>query len=253
MEDILKRIQTIDKRGTYNPHFSLYQKRIEEALIRNHKENYEEFANYTITPDEKILQACQQHAQEYTNQKQQNTKNTLIFVHPFYLPLSKSNWLLYPELKEDWNKITKSFTTLLQQNKKEKFANTILVETAHHYASLSSLLVEEGYIDKVLFTKFDSGDCLQQRAFENINNKNIFFSGGFVRNCLKNVLYQVQLQSKNSTIFGIKENLIDLIDLSLPNKKYTLHPGRSAQGFSFFNIYSTNQTIEHCKEHNNKK
>jgi hypothetical protein len=109
---------------------------------------------YTQGLDKKLLRICLDHSNAYeiTN----TCENTLMLVHPFYLHLSQMYRIRNQHMKDEAEGYVETLVGLLRRRDKSRVGVTVL-ETIHHYVAVTSLLLEQGLIDQVIFTTFDDG------------------------------------------------------------------------------------------------
>ena len=90
-----------------------------------------------------------------------------------------------------------------------KDLNIVLFDTVHHYAAASSLLLERGLVDRVVFSQYDSGAPLDEEQFAFPGTKNIFVAGGYNRLCLASSSSYIKKNNFKKNIFAIKDMIIN--------------------------------------------
>nr|MBA4405355.1 hypothetical protein [Nanoarchaeum sp.] len=141
--------------------------------------------------DKTLLRLCQEH--ELKHRTPTTHENTLMLVHPFYLHLYHMSSISYhpDKLNEADNYLT-TLLGLLEQNKREKRVNVVVLEMANAYAALTSLLTEQGIVDRVLFTLPDNGLLFHPDEFNDFQDSNIFFGGGYNGACLSTSIREIK-------------------------------------------------------------
>jgi len=161
------------------------------------KENEYKIDEYEIGNLKTLKQRCEEHAKTFEAQKNKEQKrrkslettNVIVLVHPLYLALTDMEFLdakERPESVEQAKTYLNNLFKLLRGNLDKKKVEIALVETPTHYAAASSLLVEEGLIDKVIFTRYDQGIPLNPDDKKLLDQKNAFYGGGYVGYIEKN-------------------------------------------------------------------
>jgi hypothetical protein len=173
-----------------NKNFSSWEDTIRENIVGLEKRSY--------TREElSLLRNCREHARAFSNVPE--SENVIAFVHPMYLHLSHMDQLdkrMNGEAEEYFHNLMKILKAQIPKDK----AGRVLIETAHHYAAATSLLLEEGCIDAVFFTKYDSGHFDDRGEVKGkLYGRNFFFGGGYNRRCLSAAV------EDTCDITGIKE------------------------------------------------
>ncbi len=103
-------------------------------------------------------------------------ENTLVLVHPFFLHLS--NWdYMHPFIAPHATNYILALTTVFNHRAKNNALDIVVFDTAHHYTSISSIFVERGAINKVMFTHANAGSLIDYDALKMLDAKNIFVAG----------------------------------------------------------------------------
>src|SRR6056297_2444838 len=168
-------------------------KKWEEHINENIKERSPSGGNrYEKGIDKKIFNTCKKHYKKFKNTR--NSENVMMVTHPFYLHLSHL-YKRFSEKKEIKKQAKEYLDTLFYvfdlNNKKNKI-NIVALETVHHYAYLTSTLLEKGLINDIIFTKYDSGAPLKTSRFDEFKKNRIFFAGGYNERCLSNSIRQAK-------------------------------------------------------------
>jgi hypothetical protein len=159
-----------------NPYFSKWNDVVINSVTdRNIQENNDYFGKDLI-----LLNECENHVKKYS--KPLNFETIVVLTHPLYLFLSDGSELNFIQ-KYSAKRYFNNLATLFE-NKSSIKANIVVFETLHHYADSTSKLLEEGWVDRVFFTQFDTGvpNDLSYKHF--LKNKRLFFGGGYNNRCL---------------------------------------------------------------------
>lgn len=143
---------------------------IDGSIIDNYQRGYKD-----------ILVASKQHIveQKKANKQDEEAKNVLVLVHPFYLHLSESNQLLTARAKKEANSYLEKVFKLLEVQKNRPNYSTVMIGTAFHYALGAAHLLEKNYIQDYFITHFSSGSLLDDKQLDYLKNKNVFVAGTF--------------------------------------------------------------------------
>jgi hypothetical protein len=144
------------------------------------------FLKYHYDPDKTLFDNCKSHADDFEQPLISDTLVTL--VHPFYMHLCNMRRVKEHSLEEDADRYLdrlKSFLGKLQKMpSRADSLGVVLFDTAHHYAAVTSRLVEEGLIDKVIFTEFGVGNPKDLTDLVPLRDKTIYVAGGYNNKCL---------------------------------------------------------------------
>ena len=132
---------------------------------------------------------------------------------------------------------------LLDQNKREKRVNIVVLEMVKSYAALTSLLTEQGSVDRVLFTLPDQGYLFNPDDFKDFKGNNIFFGGGYNGFCLAQSINELKGVLRLKNIKAITDLVINhpYIEKLIPNdihgmeKEDTITLEEASQLFGFPN------------------
>jgi hypothetical protein len=164
---------------------------------------------YEEGEDNLLYNECEKHAQRY--QKTVEAGNIVVIVHPFYLPLRHMRLLKtsgdLPKLRE----YMRGLTSLLERNPPGDNLGFVMLETVHHYAAATSLLLERGLVDSVVFTLHDDGYPVRPADLEQLRGKSVFFCGGYFRGgCLSRLIEMVRkMPAADERLFAISDLVIN--------------------------------------------
>jgi hypothetical protein len=153
--------------------------------------------------DGELLGLCRDHAESY--QKPCVGGNTVIFTHPFYLHLSHMDEIENDEVGQEVNDYLDNFLNFLNLSRNKSMVNMVALETIHHYAAATSLLLEEGLVDRVIFTLYDNGCPLDIDELSTFSENIIFFGGGYNKKCLSRSIREMNNKLSSGEIWAIKE------------------------------------------------
>ncbi|OGY55518.1 MAG: hypothetical protein A2912_05845 [Candidatus Buchananbacteria bacterium RIFCSPLOWO2_01_FULL_40_23b] len=163
---------------------------------------------YQEGKDKELFELAQTHARVY--EREIESSMVIMLTHPLYLSLSHMNYIDSDEGRRDVEKYEDDLLHLLSMNKSSQSrVGVVLLETLHHYAAASSLLVEAGLVDRVVFTEYDSGIPLNLRELKDFSGKRIYFGGGYNGRCLKNSMDCMAARTSSKLIFGISDLVLN--------------------------------------------
>lgn len=173
--------------------------------LRLKDRNYSGKGRYEKGPDRELLEFCKNHARKH-QQKRRNI-NTVMLTHPFYLHLSHMDEVETDIMQQEVGNYTYNLIKLLNRIQIKPKASVAVLETIHHYAAVTSLLLENGLINQVIFTLHDSGYPLEARELEQFRG-NVFFGGGYNGRCLRASIDKMKKMFTKS-IWGIQELVLN--------------------------------------------
>jgi len=188
-----------------NPEF----KKWEEYIRGNIKDRRRSYGHrYECDVDQELLRTCQDHVQEYSSSLTADT--AVLLVHPFYLHLSHMGKLRSRRVRSDANNYLNRLFHLLSHRPSREKAGIVVLETVHHYTSVTSLLLEQKLVDGVVFTLHDDGLPLNRDDFLPFLNRRLFFGGGYNGSCFTNSLgYAVNEVHDEDDIYVISNLVLD--------------------------------------------
>jgi len=157
--------------------------------------------------DKKLLALCRDHAREYQTAKL--GESTMMLTHPFYLPLSHMDELRTDSVRREAQEYLETLLNLLSLKRKKSSVGVVALETVHHYAAVTSLLLERGLIDRVVFTLYDSGSPLDTDDLGIYRKDEIFFGGGYNGRCLSRSIIEMKKKLTSGDIWAIKELVLN--------------------------------------------
>ncbi|MCM2325022.1 MAG: hypothetical protein NDI94_01045 [Candidatus Woesearchaeota archaeon] len=169
-----------------NPYFSGFEERIRTCLADRTAEKGT--STYGSGIDANLLALANQHIND--NRTDLTSGSVLTLTHPFYMHLSE--WT-----QAEKNRHARSADNYLRDlmgviaMAKEKQVDIILIETLHHYAAFSSLLLEEGYVSDVILTKFDQGYSLQPEKLDQLKRRIVYSGGSYNSACFEQHLKEL--------------------------------------------------------------
>lgn len=154
--------------------------------------------------DVQLMKDVREHAKEFN--KETDAKSWVTLIHPFYM-FTIHYGTLVSHLKENCQKYSNNLVKLLTAGLDRDKINLVLIEMPEIYAATTSLLLEEGLIDKVLFTERGYGNLLDNN-FLNIPNRNYFIGGGYNRRCVTSFIKNHLNKNRGNVypIFGLLTN-----------------------------------------------
>lgn len=188
-----------------NAHFADWEEHVADCLKNREKQSV--FYRYTSATDKDLFKQAQEHVEQHCQTTESD--NAVVIVHPFYLPLTdKSTLAGVEEFQTECDAYLERLVGFLQWQKEEADTTVILFETLHHYAAASSLLLERGLVDDVLFTYYDTGKLLQIDQNEQFRNKALYVGGGYNDGCLLGALSDL-IPRSSKRIYAIQDLIIE--------------------------------------------
>lgn len=164
-----------------NHHFADWQEVIEDDLRRRKRWK----SGYQDSEEEKrLFRFAREHRDHYG--KAPIGGEVLVLIHPLYLPLTNMHYVKKEEHKTETEDYLHTLLRFLgkMKEKRDKDASVILFDTLYHYAAASSLLLERGLVDTMVFTRYDHGDFYEGEDVElGLKRKTIFAGGAYNGRC----------------------------------------------------------------------
>jgi hypothetical protein len=177
-------------------------------------------SRYESGRDSALLDLCREHA---PNKRESYYGDKIIMItHPFYMHLTHMDELDTDSVKSDAEEYLDKLLGLLQMRTDNSEVSVVALETIHHYAAATSLLVENGLIDRVIFTEYDSGYPLIPEELADFKDNTIFFCGAYNGSCLYSSIRTMEDHISTGQIWAIR----DLVLNSPQDYSSTLHPKR---------------------------
>ena len=162
---------------------------------------------YTRGKERELLKECQDHA-DYHN-RPIHARNVAVLVHPFYLALTEMDQVDSDVKREQAKEYLDNLGILLNSRRDRRSIQTVALETAHHYAAATSLLLEHGLIDRVVFTEYDRGKPLNSTDISDLSGRKIFMAGGYLGRCFRHAYNALNIVLPESNILGIRDLIIN--------------------------------------------
>jgi len=205
--------------------------------------------SYDYEEDCDLFEECRKHAEE--NARQIEAQSVIMLTHPFYLQLSHMQHIKTPQIRKESNEYRDRLMDLFETNLPHNSVGLVILDTIHHYAAATSLLLERGKIDAVIFTLHDDGYPVKPFELEQFSEKDIYVGGCYNgrdrydrKGCLTRSIGMIRkkVQSEEQ-IWAIS----DLILNTPRGKRTTLKPVKIYLGDEYFpdeRIITLNQLIE---------
>lgn len=190
-----------------NPYFQeIYEECARNIVLREGK--------YENKYMQKLLKKVEKHINLHKSKEKIIPENILFLVHPFYMQLSDFHFI-NEKTKKESNEYLEKISNFLIKEKNKKL-KTIVVETAHHYTSVTSSLLEQNLIDDIILSKYDCGTPFDKvsnieavKSFlKEINSKNIFIGGSYNKLCLSTFITYLHKFNINPTDLNYLNELI---------------------------------------------
>ncbi|MFA5405966.1 MAG: hypothetical protein WC307_01255 [Candidatus Nanoarchaeia archaeon] len=191
----------LDNNLLFNPLFNDYANLIQTSIKERNKNRDDK---YTSSSNRELLRLCESHARDF--KVPIKIKDVIMLVHPFYMHLSHKDCIKDDE-KGDADNYFHDIINLLRNHNKKKIGIAIM-ETLHHYAATTSLLLEEGLINEVIITEYSNSKPINNNSLSNFKNKNIFLGGGYNGRCLLSAILLIK-NIHPKQLWGIKDLIIN--------------------------------------------
>jgi len=198
--------RTIDRPLLLNETFADWEKHIERNLrTRSDRGGL----SYQYGPDSVLLGEAKEHEAKYNTA--QDTNQVLLLTHPFYLQLTHMHHL---HLKETFKESEAylSNTKRILEAVKEQPVDVVVLDTLHHYTAASSVLLEQGYINQVIFTQYKEGTPIESEKpiFEKrFKDKEVFMGGSYNAACFGHSLRDIRELLPEKNIWVIDELVLN--------------------------------------------
>ncbi|MFH1771181.1 MAG: hypothetical protein ABH828_06535 [archaeon] len=196
-----------------------------KAVLNKMFEDWDEFISYIIpnkgdedgfrhikVSEAKLLNQlkndCIAHENNYANEI--NNNMVLSLTHPLYLFFNDERSRFKNEkLNRQALRYFNNLITLLNNVPRDK-VSVVMFETPDHYAAATSLWHEQGLVDRVYFTGYDTGEMTNVDILDELNNKKVVITGGYNEECLDGTLENtVRAGNSIQNIWAIKPLVID--------------------------------------------
>lgn len=212
-----------------NQHFMPWREHIVTSLVKDPDEilyqskrvdpifdtTETDLTRYRDDPWKELYEKCQEHKKKY--ERRINSNKVLVLVHPLYLFLRHWN-LLNNFTCEQAETYLKNFEKVIKEIPSRKLTK-VLFEPAQHYACATSMLLEEGLVDQVVFTEFDDGKVMDEEELKKFLGRQIYIGGAYNHLCLRSSLSEV------ISVAGKKVKVVENMVLDSPGcRRSILNP-----------------------------
>lgn len=157
---------------------------------------------YETHKGRELLKRCRDHRNGFKHRA--NKQGLILFVHPLYT-LFERRQVLEPEpYRMAAMRYLANFCRLLTNRDRDKYA-LVLMEMPEHYAMFTSLLLEAGLVDDVVFTVYDKGIPLNRRQISNRvrGSREVVIGGSYLGHCVGGAVDTVaKSRQRNSILFA---------------------------------------------------
>lgn len=165
-----------------------------------------------------LIAECRHHA--LSRSRPISSENVLILVHPYFSSITRPISELNLQQKKDSKAYIQNLSGILKFKDKLN-ADILLYETPLHYAFSTSLLLEERIVDAAYMTERNCGFLADDGKVNSLRGRNLFFAGGYNRQCLSAAISQMKIRNPQSSIYAIDEISINCpIDRQNPSKRF---------------------------------
>jgi len=167
---------------------------------------FEKNAPYKKSEDLELLAFCEDHAEQHS--KQLSAPNIILFTHPLYLQMNHMDSIVTKQKKMDVVEYSDSFFKLVYANLPRDKVQVLLLDTIYNYAAATSLLLENGSIDRVFFTRPTSGFLNKKLQLDELKGKRLFWGGLYHKHCLNRSLLEADTQLGSLRYYQLIKDLI---------------------------------------------
>lgn len=160
----------------------------ERAVLSSLNSRYSD-SRYENPLNAKLLERAREHAKKH--QKKKDWKNTIMLVHPFFLHLTHMDLIKGEDAINDAKTYLSKLVSLLNLDRHDSEVGIVVLESASHYAAATSLLLESGLCDRVIFSEEGFGRALNPGELKPYESDQIFFGGGYDKMCLSAAIAQM--------------------------------------------------------------
>ncbi|MFP4112661.1 MAG: hypothetical protein ACLFPQ_06585 [Candidatus Woesearchaeota archaeon] len=164
-------------------------------------------SRYEFANDNELLRLCLEHEDAYEKPKKAN--QTVMLTHPFYLQLTHKDCLLGQFVKQESDDYVQKLIEFLEMERDPEKTGIVVLDTVHHYAASSSLLLEKGLLDRVIFTQYNRGDPLYENQLMDFSSDDLYFGGAYNRKCLTASIKRTREKAKPENIFAIRDLIVN--------------------------------------------
>lgn len=227
-----------------NKNFSYWTGLIEESLERipTRKDSF-----YKKTENAELLKNCKEHVKTY--RKSKDNENIVSLVHPFYLYHSHMDEL-NKKTRRDADEYKELLMEFIQNGIPRDIASVVLLETLHHYAASTSLLLETGMVDDVFFTLYDRGLLLNKSDISDFSGRSVFAAGGYNYRCFDAAIEEInEAVQPGGGLWGIKPLILN----SPLDFRHSLKPNsRDIYELKKSNLISIKEAVRIMKDPKNR-
>jgi len=200
-EQLRERLQTNNGAGTIllNKRFSRWTQTIEQSL-RNRRGVGK---TYGSRADRALLDICRAHAEEF--EQPINGECVVMITHPFYLHLSHMMYVRETPAEQEANKYLDNLLGFLNSCRDNPNVRVAVLEAIHAYAAVTSLMLEQGLIDRVVLTEYDKGYPLREGELPVFSEKPGFIGGGYNTRCLSHSTRAIENAGWSGELWAIKD------------------------------------------------
>lgn len=146
--------------------------------------------------------ACNEHAKSH--QGQINAHRVVVLVHPFYLFSGNMNYVEGPQEHQEATQYLMRLTAFLRARPSPDVLGVVALENLPHYAAITSRLLEVGMVDRVVFTRDDSGYTQSPKDLNILKGKTLFYGGLHNEGCVSEAIQE--MQTANGGMFSGEKN-----------------------------------------------
>lgn len=187
-----------------NRHFDAWAEHIDSNLGSDYSSKDIRYAN---EPGNRLLSSCVDHAKKYQHPKHGKTK--IMLTHPLFLHLAHMREIENNSVRKEVDDYLEALLNFLRLCRDKPKVSVVVLETIHSYAAATSLLVEDGLIDQVIFTESDKGCPLERDKLRKFKNSQIYFGGGYNSRCLKQSIEEMKVKLSTGEIWAITDLVLN--------------------------------------------
>ncbi len=158
---------------------------------------------YKIPFFRKLYEETIEHRDSYSGSI---SDDVVLLVHPAYLfyalPEKTANGL-----KSQAEEYLDRLVRLLTGRKDD--VSVVVLDTIHHYAAFSSILLENGLVDDVFFTHYNSGFVPEDEGLDTLESKTLYVAGGLNNECFTNIYMQFAWRFGESFLYAVPDLVVN--------------------------------------------
>ncbi|MBN1792192.1 hypothetical protein JW826_00700 [Candidatus Woesearchaeota archaeon] len=189
--------QASHKGPIFNPRFEAWREHITGVLANDGRNS-----RYEQGEEAELYAKCKEHVREHS--KKYLLANLVLLTHPLYLHLRHAHHL-NQDTRRDADQYLDRLFSLLRRRDTRAGASVVLIDSVQQYAAATSLLLEQGLVDLVIFTESRSGQVLDLKDLSGFPGRKLYIGGAYAGLCLKTTIENILLENRDEDVRTIRE------------------------------------------------